>query len=426
MPLKYNNFLIIVPVFLVLGIILSVFNFYLEKREMTWGLDSEIQSTLISTATFLKYDYSDSINIRALKEIIKHQKVKQFILLEDNRTLLHIKESHFIALKNPMPRDIFVENNIATSQIYFSFERFYMDISMNISDTNKTLIATLDVSDFKNTLNDALVKNIFIVFIMMCIGIFVSMFISMIVSAKIKDIHRIVNALADKEYGNTSELSKIKEFSDLGITLDIVKSILEEAFLKTKDTIIQEKLLCKEETVLEIYPQQHQRKSYKESKSLRIVIIVNTSSLNVFHHILEDERFFYFYYGEINTTKNDENHSLVTASILYYLEKLLLRKEAIDIDFINELYSLKSLTIGKIEKKTHIMSVFSLDKKENKKMKLTPQSKTLFYSSDEEDILFRERMQSYMQTYRYLSILDLSQDMILYENRKTFMIIEIM
>ena len=120
MKLKYNNFLIIVPVFLILGIVLSIFNYTLEKNEIMWGLDSELESITKATAIFVR-DNKDNTNIeKSLKKIIEYNRAKAITLIKLDKVIIDVKANEFDKEIKPYDVKKLSINELVKSDIYIS------------------------------------------------------------------------------------------------------------------------------------------------------------------------------------------------------------------------------------------------------------------------------------------------------------------
>ena len=67
MNIKYNNLVIIVPIFLILALILTTVNYTIQKKELMEGLKEEAVSATKATGIFLEH----KTNIYAQKREIQ-------------------------------------------------------------------------------------------------------------------------------------------------------------------------------------------------------------------------------------------------------------------------------------------------------------------------------------------------------------------
>ena len=92
MKLKYYNFIIILPIFFVIAIIVTSFNYYIQKKELMIGLNEEISSISQSISIFVQHDMEeiDKDYIKSsFDQIISYGRVKQIILETDSKILIY-------------------------------------------------------------------------------------------------------------------------------------------------------------------------------------------------------------------------------------------------------------------------------------------------------------------------------------------------
>ncbi|CAA6806416.1 MAG: Unknown protein [uncultured Sulfurovum sp.] len=425
MRLKYNNFLIITPVFLFLGIIMAFFNFSIQKREMTWGLHEELTSTLIASSVFLKQSehLSDTQINQAFQKILNYNRVKKIVYTDELQNVIQAGEHNFTKENKNFNKSTLLDHNISISEIYQLGHLSFINTEIKINNTYQKLTMTFDVSDFNDKFKVIHIHSIMIIFIVTLLGIFISIILSIVVANKIKDISIMAKALGSGEYNTLFNLSKIKEFSELGVTLDIMKSILQESFLKTKNTMIQKKFLSTETQKIVLYTPMNSTSNIFKSAHISLVIKTVGYHSNAFYNIIENENFIYVYFGNVNEEINKEKSTIITASLSYYLDNTIKRRQNINLDFIST-FEMKSFTYAIINKSTNHIKLSSLNKPtQNREQSLDDIQKNIFYADN--DIALQKRVQSYIQHYPQLSLKELSHDISLYKEKNIFMIISL-
>ncbi|MBN2824129.1 MAG: hypothetical protein JXQ76_02310 [Campylobacterales bacterium] len=421
MKIKYNNFLIIIPVFLLLGVVLAFFNLFIEKRELTWGVNSELKATLVATTIYLENnkDMNSTKMEQTFQKIKDHNRIKRIVLIREGEPTIEVRDDKLKAYSKHNDRGTKVEDNIFKSEIYQYNELSLIDAHIDIKDTNTTLIMTFNVSDLQDRVEQEYQEAILTVIIITFIGFLTSILLSMLVINKIKLLSSMTQALIQGKYNLKFKTGIVKEFSDLGATLNIMKSILQEVLLKIKNSIVQEELLAKDSSLVEFYRQSSHQQNYLQSSNISLIIKTPTNDHVSFFNIFENDHFIYTYFGKIS---HEDESNLSSVSINYYLERVLKNKKSINFDLITQYYHLESLTLAVVDKKRAKVTIQRLNEKESS-FKLNYNKRDIVYASSNIDAQSKQRIANYIANYSNLSLEDLSSDIALYDTNNIFMLI---
>jgi|GEM_PF-2368206 len=423
MKLKYNNFLIIVPVFLILGVVLSIFNYTLEKNELMWGVESELESITKATAIFIKNSKDSKKTEESIKKIIEYNRVKSMILIENSRVVVDVKADGFdMDIKHYDIRE-FEPNKMGKSEIYSYKDLHLIDGYIKLDILNSSLIVTMDVTKLIKTLQHEYIEAIITTMIITFIGILVSILLSIIVTYKINEVSMMAKALSSGKYDIDFNFGRVKEFSDLGATLDIMKSILREILFKTRNTIMQEELFSKDNLLVGFYNKSVNKKSHLESEDIYITIKSLGDGSSGFYHCFEDDKFIYSYFGTIETISDIMTSTITSCSLSYYIRNIIEQKHKVDLETLSDEYDIKSLTIAKVDKSSAMVDIKRLNAKDSI-IDLNDCEIHILHSSHIEDTQSLKKVKSYISKYPTLSISQIADDVsILFEEDDIFMLI---
>ena len=417
MKLKYNNFLIIVPVFLILGIVLSIFNYTLEKNEIMWGLDSELESITKATAIFVR-DNKDNTNIeKSLKKIIEYNRAKAITLIKLDKVIIDVKANEFDKEIKPYDVKKLSINELVKSDIYIYHDLSLIDAYIKIDNLNSSIVVTIEVSSVVEKLEEEYIEAIITTLIITLIGFLVSIILSIIVTYKIAEVSMMAQALSSGKYDTEFNFGKVKEFSDLGATLDIMKSILQEVLFKTRNSIMQEELFSKDNLLVDFYNNSNNKSSYLESEG----IILNIKSLGdsgSFYHCFEDTKFIYSYFGTIEDINDKMTSTITSCGLSYYIHKIIEQNHTIDLDALSKEYNIKSLTIAIADKRSGKLNIQNL-KGDDTSIDLNDAEVHILNNSH-----ITTKVQKYISKYPNLTISEIADDIsILFDEKDIFMII---
>jgi len=422
MKLKYNNFLIIVPVFLILGLVLSIFNYTLQKNELMWGVESEIDSITKATAIFIKSSKDSKKIEESIKKIIEYNRVKSMILIENNRMLLDIKADEFNKSIEHYDITQLLPNQMERSDIYSYKELHLIDGYIKL-DYNSSLVVTMDVTKLIKRLHNENIEAIITTAIITFIGILVSILLSIIVTYKINEVSMMAKALSSGKYDIDFNFGRVKEFSDLGATLDIMKSILREILFKTRNTIMQEELFSKDNLLVAFYNKSNHKKSHLESGDISITIKSLGDGSSGFYHCFEDEKFIYSYFGTIESISDIMTSTITSCSLSYYIQNIIEKRGEVDFKTLSDEYDIKSLIIAKVDKSSAMVDIKRLNAKDTL-IDLNDYEIHILHNCCIEDTDSSKKVKSYISKYPNLTLSQIADDVsILFDEDDIFMLI---
>lgn len=410
MKLKYNNFLIIVPLFFFLGMTLAFFNYSIEKKELLWGIESELNSVSKASSIFISNSQDQEKIKDALMKIIKYDRVYSFLLIEDDKVMMNVSSEKIKYTITDYQKDVNVSTNVVYQSDIYEKEKFYfIDGYIKVKNSNLTLMTSLEVGTLVRRLEQEYKNAFFTIFVITIIGILVSILISIIVTSKIKEVSDMADALNKGNFDEHFRFSKVIEFADLGLTLDIMKSIISEMQFKTKNSIIQENLFVNNSSFLKADTLLSSRLDTIVTKN--ISLLINHGNIkNTFYHCLEDTHFTYAYCGQLETVENDFDRLVALSSISYYLDKLLQEHHSIDLNSILEEYSLLSLVFLRIDKETREVKIQKINE-EAIRLDISDERIHLIHASHQKENTIEEQMKNYISKYPNLSISEMRSDL---------------
>ncbi len=425
MKLKYNNFLIISPVFLLVAIVLASFNYSVEKKEIMWGLHEELRSITVATTIFIKHkdgnisDHKDDI-LASFERIRSFDRVKRFILLQNNRPYIESLSDKVSKYKRRYKKG----SKINYSELYQDKELTLIDAYMPIKKSSLALVVSLDASYVKEALENSMYKAVILVVGITFIGFIMSFILSLLVVKKIRRLSIIAKALARGKYAQEVKLGSIREFSDLGDTLDIMRSILQELLFKTRNSIIQEEESTYSKELLQLYCINCSSLKKINSSGIELQIaVLKENSENEFYNCFEDGNYIYAYFGAIEADNHSLEYSVEASSLNYYLKYFLTHSD-VDINKLDNIYDISSLFIVKIDKNSKTLEFSLLNNKEVTSLKIELQESEIYSFTINESI--KEKIEGYIKKYGFLNLEELSLDLAkLFKNEESVLLVRL-
>jgi len=423
MNIKYNNLVIIVPIFLILALILTSVNYTIQKKELMEGLKEEAVSATKAIGIFLEdkenvYAKQDEIQI-SIDRILSFGRIKRIIIAHDKGIVLQsiddvltrdkVNQYDYQKAKN---LKIYSEKNIA---LY--------NHSTKIKNSDLSLYITIDASYIKLALEESLYFSAGVVAVLVVLGFIASFILSTITSRNIANLSLFARALASGDYKEREQDFVIKEVNDLGNTLSIVQSILKEMLSKTKNSILDNEFFNNEQEISKLYPLKKENKELINSNIEFQIAVIDETNKKEFYSCWEDEKFIYTFVGEVKSTNNDLN-DYVSASSITSLISHGLPKNKFDIHRVKTMYDIKSLLVIKFDKATYNLEQYSIFKDEiitsNKILK-----KENYYSFYH-NIKANNNLQNYITRYSHLKLEELVSDIrTIFDNENSVLLVKI-
>lgn len=411
MKLKYNNFIIITPVFILLGLILASFNYSIEKKELLWGLDEELKSIAVASTMFLKEEKEHIYQERAelknkFDRILTFNRVKRLVLLDGTKAIVESYSDDVNASHTSFKK----VKDYTESKIYVQDDLYLIDAYMPVEKSDFSLMVTLDASYVKKSIEDEFIEAIFIVCILSFIGVLISMLISFIVTNKIAKLNVLAQALANGKYSTQIELGRVQEFSDLTQTLNIMKSILQEMLFKTRNTYLQEDLFVNERELSKKIIHDFKGITKLKSEGIEVNVLEAKSHFSYqSYKLFEDEKFIYLYNFELKHLGEASIDMAIEASgANFYLEHNV-TKEDFDIKTFQAMYEIDYLELFIINKQSKEVKQTSASQNEHETSFFTlSKDKPKVFNKNQ---ILNKRYSNYIQSYSNLVFDDLCEDL---------------
>jgi methyl-accepting chemotaxis protein len=434
MKLKYNNFMIIVPVFLLLGMVLALFNFSLEKRELMWGLDEELKSIATSTSIFIEHknkseevlnnSYSDIET--SFTKIVEYDRVKRMLLLQNREHILEVTAENLDTYKKRYQTNVVSKDNFFESEIYEDKELFLIDAFMKIKNSDLALVITLDATYVNEKLQEEYIEALVIVILVTLVGFIVSILLSIIVTKKLEELSLMAQALSSGKYNTEFKFGRVSEFSDLGATLDIMKSILQEVLFKTRNSIIQEELFSKESALVKLHSSSHHNQENLQSDNFSLSIkSLGENNTNIFYDSFEDETSIYAYFGVIASEQNPMKPTIAASSLSFYLNELL-KRNTVNTLLLTQQYDIDSLVIAVVDKKSAQLHIEYVNKNniESRDVDLNDGQTYILNTTSTTSPKLVHKIEEYRLKYPDLTLENITNDIaLLCDEEDTFMLI---
>jgi len=423
MNIKYNNMLIIVPIFLVLALILTSVNYTIQKKELMSGLEEEAVSATKATSIFLEHKtdiYAQKEQIQtSIDRIISFGRIKRIIIANDEGTVLKSisevlkrDEDHQYKYKTARNLKIYTEKNIT---LY--------NHSRKIGKSDLTLYITIDATYIKTALEESLYFSAEVVAVLVVLGFIASSILSTITGGNISNLSQFAKALASGDYAEKEQDFVIKEVNDLSNTLSIVQSILKEMLSKTKNSILDNEFFNNEQEISKLYPSKKGNKELINPSVEFQIATIDEKNKKEFYSCWDDEEYIYTFVGEIKSSEKDLSDYVSASSITSVISHNL-NKNKFDINKLSKMYDIKSLLVIKFNKKSYKLEQYSIFKDE-----VTTTNSVLKkdkYYSFYHNIKANQNLQNYISKYSYLKLEELVSDVkTIFEKENSVLLVKV-
>jgi len=413
MKIKYNNFLIIVPIFILIASVMSYLNYMNEVKEIKWGMQTKAKSFAIPSKIFieemLKKQQLDDVleeikpkieNILGYKQALRFYISKnQEILFDTADTKLEENFKIVQNIKKPLLGDVFSKGGKSRLSVHVPLENAGADLILSVET---------DVTDFTNRMDEAFTEIMYTIIVSAFFGFLTSYILSKIVTAKIYALNNYAKAISSGNYHHSSDIGKIHEFADLGDTLDILKSIMKEIVSKTKNIIIEDEKFRSDDDLIHTYHEV----LYAPSKSTLKGITISINTLGYpevgyfFKSFIHKDKLF-AYLGKVN----EEITSIETILKADAAQKYLMSKiqsNALELKKFEKMFNLNYLELIEVNKNSLHLDRLSEGIESKKSIDL---KKGRIHLVCSENSLVKNRLTDYIQNYPKLSINDIIVDL---------------
>jgi hypothetical protein len=254
MTIRARYHLAILPLFAGLGLVNALLFFFIERREIIWGLTERAQSTAISVAGFAGViDLGSAEPSPALSDLSQRMdglSVSWFNLAGGQWKEVPVMATGGLRVLPPGADAMAALTRGAPAASYRAQPDFAYDESLGyagVPAADGSLRAVVGISEKDTTLREgerALVrKGLVLCAVALGAGLVVAEFLTRLARREIDRLVGAAGKLVRSEYNFTWETGHIREINDLGGTLDTMASILGQSIRQTKRKLFQAELL---------------------------------------------------------------------------------------------------------------------------------------------------------------------------------------
>jgi len=413
MKIKYNNFLIIVPIFILIALVMSYLNYINEVKEIKWGIETKAKSIAIPSKIFIEHmlqekKFSDVIvDVKPkFENILKYNQAQRFYISVDKKIILDTddeKGTDTLTIADNLDKtvlsDVFIKNSMNLITIH---------TPISGAEANTVLSIEVDNTDFFKRIDDAFIEIIFTVVIASILGVITSYILSKIVTTKIFSLNAHAKAIASGNYSHNSYMGSIHEFTDLGDTLNIVKSIMKEIIFKTKNIIVEEEKFRSDEDLINTYNKVlfDSKKSSLNGIDIFINSIGNPEA-GFFFDSLSDFTKLYAYIARVENEQTSID-TLIKANAAQKYISSKIKKNSLDLLKLVKLFNINYLKFISIDENDMLHSYEVINGVEKESVINLKDGSV--YLICEENSSIEKILQVYIQNYKELSIEDISED----------------
>lgn len=413
MKIKYNNLFIITPIFFAIALVMSFLDYKDEIKELDWGIKSKAESIAIPSRIFIEHmlkentlvEVSEELKIK-FEKVLKHKQATRMYISKKSRILVDTKQerkSNIVVirkLKETRITDFFLENNLKLVTIH-----------MPIKAEEKNLVLSIDVdcSSFYDDKETALMEMILTIIFAIIFGIITSVILSRIVIAKIHELNADAKAIASGNYNHNSYIESIREFTDLGDTLNIMKSIMNEIIFKAKNTMLKEEKLQDDNDLADMF--------YSTSNTNELLSIKDTSLYIISTGRRKPEYFYdsfvyqnqiFAYFGKIEARKSTIATLLNASAIQNYI-KSSIESSRFDASKMSDIFQITAFELICLSENNSIKTT-KLQESSLEVSEITLQNETVNFRCMEESAV-KNKLNLYIDNYQDLQLSLLVNDL---------------
>ncbi len=254
MKIRTQNMLAIVPLFLGLAVLIGALMYFVQYRELLWGLDEEATSIAVATARHM-----DPERVRAAEteedwqqlmanpvQVLEWQRARRIVLMDPDLSLLFDSADDSDAARTipltPALHDRLHEAPYASTAILQDDDgRFLYAFSPVGDDDGMAAIVAVETdADTLGAHELRMRRDIqLIVIVTVLIGMLLAILISGIISRRIVSLTRAADAVAGGQYDQPHETAGVQEINDLSSTFNTMSSVLSEVVSKTRRAVVE-------------------------------------------------------------------------------------------------------------------------------------------------------------------------------------------
>lgn len=421
MKIKYYNLLIITPIFFTITLVISFINYQNELEELDQGIKSKAQSIIVPSKIFIEHmlknknlpDISKKIE-ENFNKIIKYKQATRIYISQKGKILIDTNKDDRYKLKTIRDldklriRDFFAKKNfqLVTAQT-------------TIKSKNKNLILHIDFNptSFYNEKDTYLIEMILVIVLATIFGIFTSIIISKVIISKIYKLNRDAKDIASGNYAHNNYGENIQEFTDLGNTLNIVKSIMDEIISKAKNSILKEINLQDNDNLIDEFHKISDCNKIVSTKNIDLYIAsLGKYEVEYFYKSFLHNKKIYAYIGKSKVEKSIIKSLLNSEAIKKYITAHI-KNNTFDTSKMLNLFEIDFFELICIDEENKMQNILFQEGKKTES-ETTIKGKTVQYKCIK-NISIKNQLEVYIANYPKLTLSTIINDLInILDNKK--------
>ncbi|MBF0452183.1 MAG: hypothetical protein HQK75_15885 [Candidatus Magnetomorum sp.] len=343
----------IIPVFLLLGLSISIFVCYFEYRETMWGLHESASSMVVTTSEFFfgtpfEHLYSKQTNKKQREELLKplytavRYKNFQWIFAYSfyDESLVYsitqeegqvFPEQDFAGIARQLKDQDVIFSSVQTTTDNQKFIRAYRTVYDTKYQPSGIVGVQLDANILRENLSKSIKQSLKGSTLCLIAGLLCSLFISKILKRDI-DVLNInydenISSLAKLDLKD-SKTSFIREIRDLSNTFETMFSVLKTVMTNSWQNILDVELLRSERDIAKKYKNICMNKNRLKNRTIYFLSeIINPDRMDIFSDFFEYNTHIYCLFGRIIPVENDLQTTLSISSMITFF-KINIQKES--------------------------------------------------------------------------------------------------
>ncbi|NNE92408.1 MAG: HAMP domain-containing protein [Verrucomicrobiales bacterium] len=352
MKIRTHTLLLITPIFLLLGVAISIMVYMTERRELLWGLQEESKALAISIAEFLDGDQLDSelqAGVEALTQferveaVLQHGQLKYARLLISDDSEVGIRlvresgDEQFDPAGIPKRADLdlarwggFAVSPVQEQTEDMSLIKALTPIHAKSGKTVAFLEVVTDATDLKTHSQTTQIRCLKLTGGLVLAGIVISISLSGFLVARLRELGDAARVVASGDYDHEIESHSIREINDLGSTFNTMRSILKDVLTKAKKELVEVEEFRRPEDLAVVcrnLTQQRQQLELGPECEILLGVTGKVPTGNFAGFIRTEEKGHRFFLGKIR--ESDSLEATVRASAAAFLLKKLLAVDTV-------------------------------------------------------------------------------------------------
>lgn len=413
MKIKYYNLLIITPIFFVIALVVSFVDYKDELKELDQGIKSKAKSITIPSKIFIEHMLKNKNLLDISKEleenfnkVIKYKQATRIYISRKGKVLIDTNKDKKYKLK--------VIRNLDKLRVtdFFAQKDFQLvTIHTPIKSKEGSLILSVDFNptSFYNEKYIYLMEMILMISLATIFGIITSIILSKIVISKIYKLNADAVAIASGDYTHNSYVENIQEFTDLGDTLNIMKSIMNEIISKTKNAMLKEIKLQDNDDLVDTF---HKISDSDEMVSIKNIDLYIKSTgkqeAEYFYESFIYDNKLYAYIGKLESEKSTIESLLNATAIKKYITAHI-KNSTLDVLKMSSIFKIDFFELISIDEKNKIKSTL-LQEDQKTQSETTIESKMVHFRCMKNSSI-KNQIEIYTENYQELTLSTIIDDL---------------